>query len=132
MLDYKSDRVAAEVDLEALVEREYALQRELYALAVLRGRGRSVEIVHWFLERPHEWVGAAIAAGERDALERLLAAPAARAAARLRRQPAPPPRAVPDLPGARAPVLLGRDRRRCAGAARTGASGMTRGAAEPP
>ena len=37
VIDYKSDAVAAEDDLEALVARDYALQRELYALAVLRG-----------------------------------------------------------------------------------------------
>ncbi len=52
VLDYKSDRVAPDADLEALVEREYAIQRLLYALAVLREGAASVEIVHWFLERP--------------------------------------------------------------------------------
>ncbi|MGO9760551.1 MAG: UvrD-helicase domain-containing protein [Solirubrobacteraceae bacterium] len=74
VLDYKSDRVDAEVDLEALVEREYAVQRLLYALAVLRGGAASVEIVHWFLERPGECVSARYSAGERGELERRLAA----------------------------------------------------------
>jgi ATP-dependent helicase/nuclease subunit A len=80
VLDYKSDRVEAAVDLEALVEREYAVQRLLYALAVLRGGAPSVEIVHWFLERPEEWASARYAAGERRELERRLAARIARAA----------------------------------------------------
>jgi ATP-dependent helicase/nuclease subunit A len=81
VLDYKSDRVGAAVDLEALVEREYGVQRLLYALAVLRGGGASVEIVHWFLERPREWASVRYLAGERAGLERLLAARIERAAA---------------------------------------------------
>jgi ATP-dependent helicase/nuclease subunit A len=81
VLDYKSDRVGAAVDLEALVEREYGVQRLLYALAVLRGGAASVEIVHWFLERPREWASVRYVAGERAGLERLLAARIERAAA---------------------------------------------------
>jgi ATP-dependent helicase/nuclease subunit A len=80
VLDYKSDRVGAAVDLEALVEREYAIQRLLYALAVLRAGAASVEIVHWFLERPEEWASARYAAGERGELERQLGARVERAA----------------------------------------------------
>ncbi len=74
VLDYKSDRIGAAVDLAALVERDYAVQRLLYALAVLRGGAASVEIVHWFLERPHEWVSARYLAADRAELERRLAA----------------------------------------------------------
>jgi ATP-dependent helicase/nuclease subunit A len=81
VLDYKSDRVGAAVDLEALVEREYGVQRLLYALAVLRGGAASVEIVHWFLERPREWASVRYVAGERAGLERLLAVRIERAAA---------------------------------------------------
>ncbi len=73
VLDYKSDRVAADVELERLVEREYAIQRELYALAVLREGARTVEIVHWFLER-EQWVTARYEAGDRIELERRLTA----------------------------------------------------------
>jgi ATP-dependent helicase/nuclease subunit A len=80
VLDYKSDRVGAVVDLEALVEREYAIQRLLYALAVLRAGAASVEIVHWFLERPEEWARARYAADERGELERQLGARIERAA----------------------------------------------------
>jgi ATP-dependent helicase/nuclease subunit A len=72
VLDYKSDRVAATVDLEALVAREYGIQRLLYALAVLRDGAPSVDVVHWFLERPGEAVVVRFQAGERDALERRL------------------------------------------------------------
>jgi ATP-dependent helicase/nuclease subunit A len=72
VLDYKSDRVAATVDLEALVEREYGIQRLLYALAVLRGGAPRVDVVHWFLERPDEAVLASFQAGERQLLEQRL------------------------------------------------------------
>jgi ATP-dependent helicase/nuclease subunit A len=80
VLDYKSDRVAGDVDLEALVEREYAIQRLLYALVILRDGAPAVEIVHWFLER-EEWVAARYTAGERLLLEQQLAERIARARA---------------------------------------------------
>jgi ATP-dependent helicase/nuclease subunit A len=72
VLDYKSDRVADDVDLEALVEREYAIQRLLYALVILRDGAPAVEIVHWFLERDAS-VAARYTAGERLVLEQQLA-----------------------------------------------------------
>jgi ATP-dependent helicase/nuclease subunit A len=74
IVDYKSDRVDRDEDLQALVEREYGVQRLLYALAALHGEAREVEIVHWFLQRPHEWVSACFHAAERQPLvEQLLA-----------------------------------------------------------
>jgi ATP-dependent helicase/nuclease subunit A len=82
VVDYKSDRVGEEVDLEALVEREYGIQRLLYALAILREGARRVEIVHWFLERPGEAVGAGFEAAQREELELRLAARLARARGR--------------------------------------------------
>jgi len=72
VFDYKSDRVAPDADLEQLVEREYAIQRLLYALAVLREGAESVAIVHWFLERD-EWVEARYHASDRAQLQRTLA-----------------------------------------------------------
>ena len=81
VLDYKSDRVEQDVDLAALVERDYVVQRLLYALAVLRDGAGSVEIVHWFLQRPHEPVGARYTAADRGALEERLAARVGRARA---------------------------------------------------
>jgi len=82
VLDYKSDRVAAEADLEALVERDYGIQRLLYALAALRAGAPRVEVLHWFLQRPHDPVGAGYGASERRALERSLAARIERARVR--------------------------------------------------
>jgi ATP-dependent exoDNAse (exonuclease V) beta subunit len=79
VVDYKSDRVAPGVELAGLVTRDYGVQRLLYALAVLREGAPEVEIVHWFLERPEEWVSAAYTAAERPALERELAGRIARA-----------------------------------------------------
>ncbi len=94
VLDYKSDRVGADIDLEALVERDYAVQRLLYALAVLRAGTDSVEIVHWFLERPREPVSVRFQAGERGELEHSLAARVARAHARGFRVSAQPHRGL--------------------------------------
>lgn len=74
VLDYKSDRVTRQTDLLALVDREYSIQRLLYALAVLREGTREVEIVHWFLERPHEQVAVRYVASDRARLEARLKA----------------------------------------------------------
>lgn len=82
VVDYKSDRVEATVDLEQLVEREYGVQRLLYALAVLRDGAPAVEIVHWFLERG-EWVVARFLAADRLVLEERLS----QRIARTRQQP---------------------------------------------
>jgi hypothetical protein len=73
VLDYKSDRLAPAEQLGELVERDYGIQRLLYALAVLREGAVAVEIVHWFLERPEEPVGVRYTAGERLELEQRLA-----------------------------------------------------------
>ncbi|HTY95526.1 MAG TPA: 3'-5' exonuclease, partial [Solirubrobacteraceae bacterium] len=69
VVDYKSDEVGEGDDLEQLVERDYALQRELYALAVLRAGAPRVEVEHWFLARPREWASARFTAADREALE---------------------------------------------------------------
>jgi ATP-dependent helicase/nuclease subunit A len=79
VLDYKSDRLAPGVRLGDLVERDYAVQRLLYALAVLREGALQVEVVHWFLERPEEWASARYTAADRAALEEQLAERLARA-----------------------------------------------------
>jgi ATP-dependent helicase/nuclease subunit A len=82
LIDYKSDRVQPEEDLAALVERDYAVQRLVYALAVLRDGAPVVEVVHWFLERPGEWVSARFTAADQPELEGLLAGRIERARAR--------------------------------------------------
>jgi len=82
VLDYKSDRVGPTSDLGALVESEYGIQRLLYSLAVLREGAAKVEVVHWFLERPHEWVSVRYQAVELPVLEERLATHVERARAR--------------------------------------------------
>jgi ATP-dependent exoDNAse (exonuclease V) beta subunit len=79
VLDYKTDRVDADEDLAALVEREYGVQRMLYALAVLRDGATKVEVIHWFLQRQPGWVGAGYVASDRGELEERLAARVGRA-----------------------------------------------------
>ena len=79
VVDYKSDRVGAEVDLQELVGREYGVQRLIYALAVLRGGAAGVEVVHWFLERPDDPVSVRFGAEDRDGLQAQLAARLGRA-----------------------------------------------------
>ncbi|MCW3033805.1 MAG: family ATPase [Solirubrobacterales bacterium] len=73
VVDYKSDRLAAEADTEHLVAGDYAVQRLLYALAVLREGALVVEVVHWFLERPGEPAVARYTLTERPSLEEELA-----------------------------------------------------------
>ncbi|HEX9480597.1 MAG TPA: UvrD-helicase domain-containing protein, partial [Solirubrobacteraceae bacterium] len=78
VVDYKSDRMTPLQDLAVHVEQEYAVQRQLYALAVLRGGAPWVEVLHWFLARPEEPVGVRFEASARPALERALMALTAR------------------------------------------------------
>ncbi len=82
IVDYKSDRAEPHQDLEGLVEREYGVQRLLYALAALHGGAREVEVVHWFLQRPHEPVCAGFGADERQRLGERLGARVRHAGAR--------------------------------------------------
>ncbi len=82
VVDYKSDRVEASEPLEEAVERDYGLQRLIYALAVLRDGAPAVEVAHWYLERPAEPVAARFTAAEVLELEERLLARLARARAR--------------------------------------------------
>jgi ATP-dependent helicase/nuclease subunit A len=54
VVDYKSDVVAPDADLEALVEADYGAQRRIYALAALGAGATDVEVAHLFLARPAE------------------------------------------------------------------------------
>lgn len=58
VVDYKSDRVGATADLDALVSHEYGIQRAAYALAALGDGATEVEVIHVFLERPGQPAGA--------------------------------------------------------------------------
>jgi ATP-dependent helicase/nuclease subunit A len=73
VVDYKSDRLSAEDDPETLVARDYAVQRLLYALAVLRQGALVVDVVHWFLARPLTPAVARYTLAERPTLEEELA-----------------------------------------------------------
>ena len=68
VVDYKTNPVAG-VDLEALTEADYGLQRRIYALAALRAGAPAVEVVHLYLERPAEPVTARYGAADAPALE---------------------------------------------------------------
>jgi ATP-dependent exoDNAse (exonuclease V) beta subunit len=54
VVDYKSDVVSADTDLEAYVEADYGAQRRIYALAALGAGATDVEVAHLFLHRPGE------------------------------------------------------------------------------
>jgi hypothetical protein len=54
IVDYKSDPVSADTDLEAYVEADYGAQRRIYALAALGAGAPDVEVAHLFLARPGE------------------------------------------------------------------------------
>ena len=58
IVDYKSDRLEGAAPAE-VVERDYATQRIVYALAALRDGAPRVEVAYCFLERPAEPVTAA-------------------------------------------------------------------------
>ena len=72
IVDYKSDRLdgAAPADI---VRREYATQRLIYAIAVLRAGAAEVDVVHAFLKRPDLPVSATFTGDDAPRLERELA-----------------------------------------------------------
>jgi ATP-dependent helicase/nuclease subunit A len=76
VLDYKSDRLEG-MEPEELVERDYATQRLVYALAALRGGAPRVEVAHCVLERPDEPVTRTYAAADAPELAGRLSALAA-------------------------------------------------------
>jgi ATP-dependent exoDNAse (exonuclease V) beta subunit len=69
VVDYKTDRLAPGEDLAALVERDYGLQRCVYALAALRAGAARVEVAHWYLARPGEPVVASFEPADVATLE---------------------------------------------------------------
>jgi len=71
IVDYKSDRLDG-ADPQLVVQRAYATQRLLYALAALRAGAEAVEVAHCFLECPERPVLAAFARSEQPELEREL------------------------------------------------------------
>ena len=68
VVDYKTN-VLEDASPDEVVEREYRLQRLVYALAALRAGADEVEVAYQFLERPDELVTASYKADEAPALE---------------------------------------------------------------
>jgi ATP-dependent exoDNAse (exonuclease V) beta subunit len=68
VVDYKTN-VLEEASPEELVERDYRLQRLVYALACFRAGAEEVEVVYQFLERPVPVVAATFDRSELPALE---------------------------------------------------------------
>ena len=68
VVDYKTDSLEG-VDPVDLCERNYSVQRLVYALAALRAGAPRVEVAYCFLERPEEPVSAEWATADADRLE---------------------------------------------------------------
>jgi hypothetical protein len=74
IVDYKTDRVGGEAaDLAAHVERDYSLQRLVYALAGIASGAAVVEVAHCFLRHPEVVLATRYPAGDRERLEASLA-----------------------------------------------------------
>jgi RecB family exonuclease len=73
VVDYKTNRIG-ESSPEEIVERDYALQRLVYALALLRSGAAAVEVTFVFLERADEPVSATFGAADEPALAAELSA----------------------------------------------------------
>jgi ATP-dependent exoDNAse (exonuclease V) beta subunit len=67
VVDYKTDRLDG-ADPAEVLERDYATQRVVYALAALRDGAPRVDVAYCFLERPDEPVVHGYAAADADAL----------------------------------------------------------------
>jgi ATP-dependent helicase/nuclease subunit A len=76
IVDYKSDRIdpAHPIDPAGLVERTYATQRLVYALAALHAGATAVEVAYCFLEAPEAPVTTVYEAAQRTQLDARLAA----------------------------------------------------------
>jgi len=73
VVDYKTN-VLEEASPEEVVEREYRIQRLVYALAILRAGAGEVEVVYQFLERPNDLVTDCYKVEDLPALEAELSA----------------------------------------------------------
>jgi ATP-dependent helicase/nuclease subunit A len=73
VLDYKTN-VLEDATPAEVVEREYRLQRLVYALAILRAGASEVEVVYQFLERPDDPVSSSFGVEDLPRLEAELSA----------------------------------------------------------
>ena len=67
IVDYKTDRLDG-ADPAEVLDRDYATQRTVYALAALRDGAPRVDVAYCFLERPGEPVVHGFTAADADAL----------------------------------------------------------------
>ena len=67
IVDYKTDRLDG-ADPAEVLDRDYATQRTVYALAALRDGAPRVDVAYCFLERPGEPVVRGFTAADADAL----------------------------------------------------------------
>ena len=126
IVDYKTDRLDG-ADPAEVLDRDYATQRVVYALAALRDGAPRVDVAYCFLERPGEPVVRGYTAADADALPgagRLARPRRARRALRGHRPPAP--RALRHLPGRRRCAPSPRSARWRRGRARRLAEGVGR------
>src|SRR5207245_45748 len=77
VVDYKTN-VLEDASPEELIERDYRLQRLVYALACFRAGADEVEVVYQFLERPDELVAHTYSRGDLPGLEQELSRAIAR------------------------------------------------------
>ena len=73
VVDYKTDRLEPGEDPSARADRDYRVQRLVYALAGLRDGAAEVEVAHVFLERPGEPASVTFRSADAPQLERELA-----------------------------------------------------------
>lgn len=77
VVDYKTNRLEPEVDRAAYIEAAYGVQRDVYALAALRGGARRATVAYVLLDRPAEPISFDVTADDAAALEERLHAAAA-------------------------------------------------------
>ena len=72
VVDYKTDMIEPDEDLAARIERDYSLQRLVYAVAGLRAGAARVEVAHCFLRAPEDPLSTIYEASDLARLERAL------------------------------------------------------------
>jgi RecB family exonuclease len=72
VVDYKTDAIEPGEDLALRIERDYSLQRLVYAVAGLRAGAARVEVAHCFLRAPEDPLSTVYESSDLARLERLL------------------------------------------------------------
>lgn len=94
VVDYKTDRLAPETELEPVVAAGYGIQRTIYALAALSAGAQRVDVAHLYLDRPEEPAVATFTVDDAERLRTQLRGRAAGILARDFRPTAEPNRRV--------------------------------------